>query len=233
MATTSDVMARRIGRIVFGAMLLVGVGYLVVALCSGDFGRRWTHHGPGGLHDFHQRLDAAEIIGLTWLAAILAGFVAWRIALRRRFSGDPEALFARSLMVPAAGISLILPLTLHLPVVLTLTDHASFDTWVAVSMCITGLAHLVLAVASAVRGYQLVMGKPAWTPRGIYVATVVTSCLPFIILYAIPPILVAITALPFLPLLRAMDRLVVRERAQLASAPQVLPRAVARLAAAA
>jgi hypothetical protein len=233
MATTSDVMARRIGRIVFGAMLFVGVAYLIVALYSGGFGRRWTHHGSGGLHDFRQRFDAAEIIGLTWLTAILAGLVAWRVALRRTFVADPEALFARSLMIPAAGISLILPLTLHLPVVLVLADHASFDTWVAVSMCITGLAHLVLAATSAARGYQLVAGKRAWTPRGIYAATVVTSCLPFIILYAIPPILVAITALPFLPLLRAMERIVVRERAELADAPRLLPRAVARPAAAA
>jgi hypothetical protein len=54
--------------------------------------------------------------------------------------------------------------------------------------------------------------------------------LPFVVLYAIPPALVALTALPFLPLLRAMERIVTRERDELAGAPHVLPRAVAAIA---
>lgn len=220
MPTTSQVIARRIGRIAFGSVLLIGVAWLVATTCSGELMRR-SMRGP--------RLDAAAILGLTWLAAAVAGMVAWRVAARLRLAGNPGTLFAESLMVPAAGIALVLPITLHLPVVLALGDREAFDTWVWVSLWITGLAHAVFAFTSARRGYQLVAGKPAWSPRKIYAVTVVTSCVPFAVLYAIPPALVALTALPFLPLLRAMERIVTRERAELAGAPHALPRAIAAI----
>jgi hypothetical protein len=222
MPTTSQVIARRIGRITFGGVLLVGIACLIAAAWSGELVHHSMRFGP--------RLDATAIIGLTWLVAAVAGVVAWRVALRVRLAGTADTLFAESLMVPAAGIALVLPITLHLPVVLALGDREAFDIWVAVSMWITGLAHLVFAFMSALRGYQLVAGKPAWSPRKIYTATVVTSCVPFLVLYAIPPVLVAVTALPFVPLLRAMERIVNRERAELAGAPHLLPRAIARRA---
>jgi len=220
MPTTSQVIARRIGRIAFGSALLVGVACLVARACTGDLVHRsFNGRGP--------RLDAAEIVGLTWLVAAVAGVGAWRVALRARLLRNPDSLFAESLMVPAAGLALILPITLHLPVVLALGDREAFAIWVLVSMWITGLAHVVFAFTSVVRAHQLVAGKPAWSPKRIYAVTVVTSCLPFVVLYAIPPALVAITALPCLPLLYAMERIVTRERQQLAGAPHLLPRAVA------
>jgi hypothetical protein len=77
-----------------------------------------------------------------------------------------------------------------------------------------------------VRSKQLVTGRPAWSPRKIYIATVVTSCVPFALLYAIPPVIVALTALPFVPLLRAMEWIVTRERRELADARHALPRAI-------
>jgi hypothetical protein len=219
MPTTSQVIARRIARITFGSVLLVGVACLIAAACSAAFSHRPTHGAP--------RLDATAIVVLTWIVAAIAAGVAWLVARRLRLACDPDALFAESLMVPAAGIALVLPLTLHLPVVVMLADREAFDLWVLMSMWITGLAHLVFATTSALRGYQLASGKRAWSPRKIYVATVLTSCLPFVVLYAIPPALVALTALPFIPLLRAMDRIVTRERQQLAGAPHRLPRAIA------
>jgi hypothetical protein len=221
MPTTSQVIARRIGRIAFGAVLLLGVARLVTAAWSADLPHRWMYPGP--------RLDATAILGLTWLAAAIAGLVAWRIAGRLQLAGNVGTLFAASLMIPAAGIALLLPITLHLPVVLALGDREAFDIWVEVSMWVTGLTHVVFAVTSARRAHQLVAGKPAWSPRKIYTVTVVTSCLPFVVLYAIPPALVAITALPFIPLLRAMERIVTREREELADAPHVLPRAIAAI----
>lgn len=205
MRTTSQIIARRVGRIAFGLVLLAGVAHLIVA---GGFG-------------------AARTIELTWLTAGLAGVVAWRVASRVRFAPNPERLFAESLMVPAAGIALLLPITLHMPVILVIRDSAAFDVWVLASMWITGLAHAVFAFTSAVRGKHLVAGKPAWSPRKIYIATVVTSCVPFAVLYAIPPAIVALTALPFVPLLRAMDWVVTRERQELADAQHALPRAIA------
>ena len=96
-------------------------------------------------------------------------------------------------------------------------------------MWITGLAHAVFAITSVLRGKHLVAGKPTWSPRKIYIATVVTSCVPFAVLYAIPPAIVALTALPFVPLLRAMEWIVARERRELADAQHALPRAIAVL----
>jgi hypothetical protein len=205
MRTTSQIIAGRIGRITFGVVLLIGVVHLIVA----------------------RGFDAARTVELTWFIAALAGVVAWRVAARLRFAPNPERLFAESLMAPAAGIALLMPITLHMPVILVIRDSAAFDVWVVASMWITGLAHAVFAFTSALRGKHLVAGKPAWSPRKIYIATVVTSCVPFAVLYAIPPAIVALTALPFVPLLRAMEWIVTRERQQLADAQHGLPRAVA------
>ncbi len=222
MRTTRKIIARRIGRITFGGVLLIGVVRLIVAACTGELGREAIYNGRG--------LDAARTIELTWLIATLAGVAAWRVAAHVRFAPNPpnpERLFAESLMVPAAGIALLLPVTLHMPVILVIRDSAAFDVWVVASMWITGLAHAVFAITSVVRGKQLIAGEATWSPRKIYIATVVTSCVPFAVLYAIPPVIVAITALPFVPLLRAMEWIVVRERRELADAQHALPRAIA------
>lgn len=219
MRTTSEITARRFGRITFGGVLLVGVGRLIATAFSGELGRASIYTSRG--------LDAARTIELTWLIAVLAGVVAWRVATHVRFAPNPERLFAASLMVPAVGIALLLPITLHMPVILVIRDSAAFDVWVVASMWITGLAHAVFAITSALRGKQLVTGDATWSPRKIYIATVVTSCVPFAVLYAIPPVIVAITALPFVPLLRAMEWIAVRERRELATARHPLPRAIA------
>jgi hypothetical protein len=213
MPTTSQIIARRIGRITFGSVLFVGVAYLVAA-CTG-----WWD-GP-------REINAARVITVTWLCAALAGMLARFIAARVCVSQRPDWLFAESLMVPAAGVALLLPITLHMPVALLLGDGEGFDFWVVLSLWITGLPHVVLAATSAMRGYQLVAGKIAWSPRRIYLATVVTACVPFVVLYAVPPVIVALTGLPCLPLLYMMERIVVRERAEIARLPQPLPRAVA------
>lgn len=216
MPTMSQIFARRLGRIAFGLVLLVGVASLVTAAWSGS-------PGPRGA----PRLGASQLIGLTWLIAVLAGALVRAIAARLRWRPAPEALFAESLMVPVAGIALLLPITLHLPVVLLVADASAFDFWVMASLWITGLAHAVFAGLSVLRARQLVAGKPAVMPRTIYVATLITSCVPFVLLWAIPPLLVAITALPFVPMLRAMAHLVDRERAEIAAVAHTLPRAVA------
>jgi hypothetical protein len=215
MPTMSQIFARRVGRIAFGVVLLAGVAWLATAAWSVSFDGR----DP-------KQLEAARIIGLTWLAAIAAGLAARGIAARVRGSHGSETLFAKSVVIPTLGIALLLPITLHLPVVLLVSDAGGFDFWVVASLWVTGLAHLVFATTCALRGYRLVTGKPAMSPTRIYVATLITSCVPFVVLWAIPPALVAITALPFVPLLHAMERRIARERLELS---QALPRAVAIL----
>lgn len=214
----SQIVARRVGRIAFGVVLLAGVAWLATAAWSSSFGR------PGW-----RGLDAARIIGLTWLGALAAGVAARGFAARVSWSRGSESLFAKSIVIPTLGIALLLPITLHLPFVLVIADADAFDFWVVASLWITGLAHLVFATTSAVRGYRLVTGRPAMSPAKIYVATLITSCVPFVVLWAIPPALVAITALPFVPMLHAMERRIARERLEVEAVSQALPRAVALL----
>ena len=217
MPVRSQIFARRAGRTAFGVVLLVGVASLAAAAWSGFCG---AHRAAG--------FGAARLVGLTWFLAILAGAVVRAIAARLRWRPAAEALFAESVMVPTAGIALLLPITLHLPVVVAVADAGAFDFWVTASLWITGVAHVVFAGLCVLRARQLIAGRVAITPRAIYVATLLTACVPFVLLWAIPPLLVAVTALPFVPMLHAMQRRVDRERDEIATA-QKLPRAVAVL----
>jgi hypothetical protein len=214
-------VARRLGRIAFGAVLIAGTAYLVADVAT-TTRNSFRHYAQPEFH-------GARIICVTWLVAIAAGFVTSRIAARADRRWHPEHLFAESLMVPTIGIAALGPITLHMGVVLPLLGCRAFDMWVFWSLVVTGIAHVVFAVTSAMRVYELVAGKPARSPRWIYIATVCTSCVPFLVLLAIPPVLVALTALPFVPLLHAMETLVARERRQIAAAMHPLPRATLHL----
>lgn len=210
-------VARRLGRIAFGAVLLAGTAYLLAAMWHAV-----THHRAPEIH-------AERIIGATWLIAALAGFVTPRIAARCARGWHPEHLFAESLMVPTLGIAALGPITLHMAVVLPLGGSLAFDVWVYWSLVITGIAHVVFAVTSARRAYDLVAGRPARSPGWVVRTTVFASCVPFALLLAIPPILVALTALPFVPLLRGMESFIARERREIAAAMHPLPRATVRV----
>lgn len=239
MPMTNQIFARQVGRLAFGVVLLAGVSWLVATLGMASFDLL----GPDKLPMQHA---ASKIIAVTWLAALAVGAAVRVIAARRSSPRSLDARFAVSLMVPAAGIALLLPITLHLPVVALLADLDFFDVWAMGSLWITGLAHLVFAGLGVLRAYQLAAGKRAISPPTVYVATLFTSCVPVVFLAdarvlfvkdmvrcvshselgMIPPVVVAVTALPFLALLHAMQRLTDRERAEIAAA-QVLPRAVA------
>lgn len=153
MPTTSQIFARRAGRIAFGLVLLVGVASLAAAAWSGSVGS----HSPACW-------GAARLVGLTWLAAILAGAVVRAIAARLRWRPAAEALFAESVMVPTAGIALLLPITLHLPVVVVVASAGTFDFWVAASLWITGAAHVVFAGLCAPARWSLA-GSPSHRAR--------------------------------------------------------------------
>lgn len=216
----SQIVARQLGRIAWGLVLLGGAMYLAVSAmwCAVPSAHRWGEV-------FH----ASRIIGMTWVIATVAGFVVTRVAAATRPDWPPERLFASSVMAPTIGIAVLGPITLHMAVVLPLWGDWGFDAWVFESLIVTGLTHVVFATLSALRAHELVAGKRARSPRSIYIATVVASCVPFVILFAIPPVLVAITALPFLALLRAQETLVARERREIAAAIHPLPRATLRV----
>ena len=214
------IVARQLGRITFGGVLLGGAAYLALSAvwCAVPPAHRW---GP--------EFNASRIIEATWLIAVLAGLAVSRLAGAAQTSRRPGQLFALSMIAPTLGIAALGPITLHMTVVLPLWGNRAFDVWVFESLIVTGLTHVVFATASALRAYELVVGKPARSPRSIYVATVVASCVPFVLLFAIPPLLVAITALPFVPLLHAMDALVAHERREIAAAVHPLPQATLRV----
>lgn len=220
------IFARRVARIAFGTVLLVGAIALVAIAVQGNVPvARYT----------------PQLIGAIWVAALLSGGVAYGLVGWSRVSLRAEALFAASLMVPTAGLALVLPITIHLGVVQVLAAvdallpgrplsafaSMSFLEWLQVSIVITGLTHVVFAALCLTRVHQLMHGRAeTMMPRRIFSITVITSCVPFVLL-VIPPLLVALTGLPILPLLRAMKPRIERERAELRG-ELPLPRAVAR-----
>jgi hypothetical protein len=216
MLTMKDVFARRAGRLAFGVVLLLGAAYLVRVA--------WSEWASGG----GPRIQAARILTMTWLAAAVAGVAVRAIAARLPGSRSAEALFTRSWVIPTVGVAVLLPITLHMPFALLANGEHGFDVWVVLSLLFTGVAHVVFAVLSAVRAYKLAIDKRAPSPRKIYVITLIVSCVPFALLLALPPMLVAVTGLPFLPLLRRMEPWIARERAELATIP-TLPRATAMI----
>jgi hypothetical protein len=211
------IIARRLGRIAFGIVLLIGVSTLVH--------RALAHEGSGR----QASTELACIIAGAWVGGAAFGWLVRLVAqavLVRRAQAVPEALFAASLIVPIAGIALLLPITLHLPFAFAF-GISGFQDWVYASIWITGATHVALAVMCALRAHRLAQGRPAMSPLRIYTIAVFISCVPFVVI-VLPPIVVALTGLPFLLLLQAMETVANRERTEVAAIPQ-LPCAIAAL----
>jgi hypothetical protein len=142
------------------------------------------------------------------------------VAARR----EGRSLGVLSVVLPAIAVSLLMPLTLHLAVWALFRGDRSyeepagarewftrmatgFDEWIAMSLMIVGHAHLVLAALLARFAYRV-----ARTPlaelgneqsRGFKALfwTAGVAAVPGIILFAIPPLLVAVTGIVFVPFL--------------------------------
>ncbi|HEX7843944.1 MAG TPA: hypothetical protein VF469_41000, partial [Kofleriaceae bacterium] len=104
--------------------------------------------------------------------------------------------------------------------------RGAFDDWVVATVEVSGFAYVVFAVLCALRACCLAAGRRAPPPMVIYAASLIASCVPFGALDGLPPVVVAITGLPIVPLLYAMQGWIARERAELAVLP-ALPRATA------
>jgi hypothetical protein len=215
-APLHEIFARRIARFTFGIVLLGGTGLLV-----GDVFRGALATGT------HPGVDSRLFVGGLWLAAVLAGCIAH--ALARGLVTEqwppfaPGLLFTPSLVVPAAGVLLLLPITLHMLLALPLGVTApTFNEWVEVSMLVAGPAHLVGAALCMWRVHRLAIGEPAMSPWKIYLLTVLTSCVPYAVV-VLPPLLVAATGLPVVAMLRAVERLIDRERDEVAQTTHRLP----------
>jgi hypothetical protein len=134
------------------------------------------------------------------------------------------------LVVPIVGIALMGPLTLHAPVVLWLDSAQGFETWVQISLVITGFAHLTFAALCAFHAADLVRDRPAMALGKILWITVAASCVPGLMWYAIPPMLVGVTGALLLPVLHAMRGIANGERIALLGVNPELAFAIVRKA---
>ena len=143
-----------------------------------------------------------------------------------------DRLERASVALPLMGLALLAPLTIHwlVYVVANLGDLSHthhFDEWIAMSLVIVGHAHLVLAFLayrfatklrrSAAADPAAAPGKHGWIALAF---TTLAGAVPGIVLFAIPPVLVAVTGLVFVPLgFYAVGRRALAERGPLGIAP--------------
>jgi hypothetical protein len=118
-----------------------------------------------------------------------------------------------SAAMPLAAVSLTAPLTLHWLVWLGLSlphiEDASagdFGTWIAVSALLVGHAHLALLIAAVRWAFSLRARETSMLRVGVHrhwgialLVAVGVACLPGVVLLGIPPILVGVTGLLFVP----------------------------------
>jgi len=187
-------LSRRIARTWSGITLLLGASMLAIRVTAG------SRHG----------VDPVAILLGTWFLA----FLAYRVALHvRPTPSHPGRLARTSLIVPALGLLTALPLTLHLPFFALAGALDSFGEWAAIAVVITAPTTILAGILIAIRGSHLAEGRPAkgvlrpWAIYGLGVA----ATGPFWVL-VLPGVLIALTALPFVPLLAYMETLVARER---------------------
>jgi hypothetical protein len=141
-------------------------------------------------------------------------------------SARVDSLEFHSVWVPLMGWALVAPLSMHLMLALVLgwvgiEDLAKFDWWILVSLVLTGVGHGVLCMmavrfARRLRGWRATTeGSPSvWAPYGW---TMLGACAPGVILYAVPPLIAAVTSL-FVPVTFSwLKQRVLAERAALAS----------------
>jgi hypothetical protein len=124
--------------------------------------------------------------------------------------------------LPLAALSMVAPLTLHFLVrcLFAPLRVGNFDGWIALSVVLVGHAHVALCVCAVVwaRGLSrrptaaLADGLRGSMLKALFVAVGVAS-LPGILLMAVPPVLVLVTGLVFVPAMyTATVRCMQRER---------------------
>ena len=129
-----------------------------------------------------------------------------------------------SAALPLVALSFLAPLTLHFLFVLVTSggsaDPKSFDEWISVSVAIVGHAHLVLAICALRFGHKLAVRETSEIASGVtadwmkaYGFTILAGAIPGALFFLIPPILVGITGLAFIPFMYViMKNRIVGER---------------------
>lgn len=240
-----DVHASRIARIVSGATGLVGA-FFVCLFAIGDDKVAPTSALLVSVGAMIASWALARIVfGLLPLKRLFpakppvryTGHLATDLAAIDARSPWPEIerkvdqLESASTSLPLAAISLLAPLTIHLPFAMVFfdTDTDGFSSWIRMSLVIVGFAHLTL-MALAIR-FASSMSKMAtedivdmpihrkWLAT--WGLTIAAGCVPGIVLLLVPPILVTITGLAFIPFMFMwIRRRLLSERAVIALAEE-------------
>lgn len=176
----------RIARIGFGLVLIMGALYLAQNAVR-------IERGTAAMHCW-------RVICLAWVAALFIGFVGSVVPDR----GDRHRV--AGYVMPAVGMALMMPLTLHLLVGCLLENTGrGFDDWCFWSVVFVSVAHVVFAILVGLRAAAIVQGRPPISVGTIYIATVTLAGVPGVLL-VLPLVITALTGIPLLPLLYGMER---------------------------
>lgn len=203
--TTGRIIARRAARIAFGAALAVGMALNVEAAEHA--------HGAATAHGFC----------IMWLCAIAAAGITALLVLWASPAPRGDSLLHASLVVPAVGLALALPLTIHLLFFLLIGgDARGFGEWVGVSVRVVGLAHLVFAALFALRAHGLAeTARPRMSIAELSAWTVLASAVPLGWL-VIPEAVTLITGFAVMPVMFMFDAIAANERTALPALPHAI-----------
>jgi hypothetical protein len=187
-APPSRRLGRRLARVVFGGSLIalpvfLWAGWILVQ--SGETGSRDVPHNMALLN-----------LAVVWLLASVAALGAQkaaRLSVVRGIFGD-DAFATASIVVPAVGAALVVPISLQAVVgaPFALLAGANFDGWLGFALGGTALAHLAFAFAMGWSALKVARGHDV--RRVVLWPAVVLSFLPGIIIL-FPPVLVWVTGL--------------------------------------
>lgn len=119
-----------------------------------------------------------------------------------REQGAGSALERNALVLPLVAVAMVGPLSIHGVIALLLgcgPGPIGFDDWVIASLIVVGHAHLVFAILAGRFGARLADDVPPGSAKRTLLWTTVTAGVPGVLLYAIPPILTALTGAVLIP----------------------------------
>lgn len=216
MFTAHSLGSLRLTLILVGTPLAACVAYLGAArIARGALARKLaTDLVPRSPFDLHAALAQLEVPTAQRAAELV------------------DRLERRSVAWFLTGVSLVAPLCMHLLVGLTwllpegrVVD--AYDTWIRLSLVITAPAHGLLVFLSCgfardLARWPSASAKPPASGFAIWGWTCIAGLVPGVVLYLIPPALVAVTGLAFIPLtIGLVRRRVLAERELLRARPSL------------
>ena len=203
---------------------------VLVALLGGSVLAGLFAYGPARLVA-NRRFDRAMSDAVALSGNVRIDLVRVERAQPRRIARELiDRHEARSASLPLVAAALLGPLAIHLLVWMMFgwsssrTAHlADFDTWIAMSAPIAGLSHVVLAALAwgfgsrlrekTIAQLRVAPSRDGWVALGF---TAIAGLIPGALLILIPPILIVVTGLLFIPLsFFRMNRTIVGEREDL------------------